>query len=281
MNAMDGMAITGRAMSQEVEESNSGIPSGLTELDKIIREFRKSELVVIASRPDVPKSAFALSVVSHIAISAGKSSAYFSREMSGECFLEHLLAIESRIEISRLRSGFLMIPEMSSFSMAAKRIFEAPVFIEVSPDLQVSELQKEVKSLRENQGIEIVLLDYLSLLQTGIKNETLPGGNIKIAASLKRLASELCIPVVVLTRLPLDGKATAPTLDDLRYSCPIEPYADVVILIHHGKTLGDNANGQCFEVELIVAKNTLSSLGTANVKYIARYSAYENLQSTY
>ena len=212
--------------------SYTGVPSGFADLDNLTSGFQNSEFVVIGARPSVGKTALALTMAAHVAVQQRKPVGFFTLEMSAVALMQRLLAAEARLDSNRIRSGLLRPSDFHKITDAAGRLYDAPLYIEDSPNLKLLDLRAQARRMKSNHSIEIVFIDYLTLITS--ENQELPRHEqiAEISRSLKALARELDVPVLALSQVRRETEGKLPTLADLRESGSIEQDADVVMFLH-------------------------------------------------
>lgn len=217
----------------------TGLPTGFSEFDKLTNGLQPSEMIVIAARPSMGKTAFAMNIVEHVALDAGKSVAVYSLEMSAEQLVLRMLCALARVDMQKIRQGFLNKADVSNMIAATNRIAESKLFIDDTPSLSVLEFQANARRLKARDGLDLIVIDYLQLMRSpsrrGQENRQVEVS--EISAGIKSLAKELKVPVVVLAQLNRNPDTRAgdtkgrPKLSDLRESGSIEQDADVVALL--------------------------------------------------
>jgi replicative DNA helicase len=249
----------------------SGIPSGFKELDDLTAGFQNSEFIVIGARPSVGKTAFALTVLSNVTIRQKIPAALFSLEMSGQAIMQRLLSMEARVEAQRFRTGLLRPSDHGRILEACSRIYEAPMFINDSPDLKLLDLKAQARKMKSSHGIRIIFIDYITLISS--ENKDLPRHEqiAEVSRSLKALARELDIPVVALSQVRRETEGKTPNLADLRESGSIEQDADVVIFIHT-----DDLKAGKREIHL--AKQRNGPVGDFQLAFLAEITKFEPLE---
>ena len=257
----------------------TGIASGLEDLDKLTSGFQASEFIIIGARPSIGKTAMALSMVQHIAVENKICCAFFSLEMSNMQIMMRLLAQESRISSERIRTGYLRREDFANLQQAAGRIYEAPLYIVDTPNMKLLDLRAMARRLRAQKQVEIIFIDYITLIQS--ENTLIPRHEqiAEISRSLKSLARELNVPVVVLSQLRRDAENKQPTLADLRESGSIEQDADVVMFIHRDRSEFKDAkqsHEEGCDTELILAKQRNGPTGSLNVVFLPACTKFEN-----
>lgn len=258
----------------------TGIPSGLHDLDAMTSGFQKSELIIIGARPSVGKTALALTMASFTAIKEKIPTAFFTLEMSDMALMQRLISAEARIESERIRTGLLRPSDLHSLTEAAGRIYDAPLYIVDMPNMKLLDLRAQARRLRAQQRVEIIFIDYLTLITS--ENYHLPRHEqiAEISRSLKSLARELDIPVVALSQVRRDAEGKRPTLSDIRESGSIEQDADVVMFLHRDRELdkkNDSERSKAVTTELIIAKQRNGPVGTVEIVFLPSYTKFENL----
>ena len=251
----------------------TGIPSGFGDLDNLTSGFQNSEFVVIGARPSVGKTALALTMAAHIAVQQRKPVGFFTLEMSAVALMQRLLAAEARLDSNRIRSGLLRPSDFHKITDAAGRLYDAPLFIEDSPNLKLLDLRAQARRMKSNHSVEIVFIDYLTLISS--ENQDLPRHEqiAEISRSLKALARELDVPVLALSQVRRETEGKLPTLADLRESGSIEQDADVVMFLHRERGTDENLNER--ETDLIVAKQRNGPVGKINLTFFPEYTTFE------
>ena len=254
--------------------SYTGIPSGFPDLDNLTSGFQNSEFAVMGARPSVGKTALALTMAANIAVQQRKPVGFFTLEMSAVALMQRLLAAEARLDSNRIRSGMLRPSDFHKITDAAGRLYDAPLFIEDSPNLKLLDLRAQARRMKSNHSIEIVFIDYLTLISS--ENQDLPRHEqiAEISRSLKALARELDVPVLALSQVRRETEGKLPTLADLRESGSIEQDADVVMFLHRERGTDENLNER--ETDLIVAKQRNGPVGKLNLTFFPEYTTFES-----
>ncbi len=268
------------------EEGLTGIPTDFTELDRMTGGWQKSDLIVLAARPGMGKTALALTLARNAAMDFGKKVAVFSLEMSEEQLVSRLVSIESEVSATNIRRGDLTEQDWQTLHTVAEKMSNAPIHIDDTPALNPYELRAKCRRLKIRNGLDMVIVDYLQLM-SGSKDYR---GNREqeissISRSLKLLAKELNIPVIALSQLSRAvesrGGAKRPQLSDLRESGAIENDADLIAFIYrpeYYQILEDEAgNSLKGKAEVIIAKQRNGALGTVHLQFIARYAKFADL----
>ena len=240
----------------------SGIRTGFTELDALTSGLQKSDLVVLAARPSVGKTSFALNIAEHVAVREGKSVGVFSLEMSKEQLVLRLLSSVANIDSQRLRSGFLEEMDFARIAPAMNALSEAPIYIDDTPNISAMELRTKARRLQAESGLDLVVVDYLQLMQaTTVSRDANRVQEVsEISRGLKALARELSVPVIALSQLSRQAEmreSKEPRLSDLRESGAIEQDADLVIFLWREKEKQDDdaADGEVVNVRLAKHRN--------------------------
>jgi len=260
----------------------TGIPTGLRELDKMSSGFQNAELVILAARPSVGKTALALNLASHIAIKENIPVLFFSLEMHWESLIFRLLSSESRIDGNRIRSGYIKEDEWVGLTSAVSRLTEAPFYIDASPAMTIFELRAKARRMKKKYDIGVIFADYLQLIK-GPQVQTREQEVAAISRALKSIAMELNIPVVALSQLSRQparrGKDSKPILSDLRESGAIEQDADFVMFIHRPDQFEKSSDAPEEKAELIIAKQRNGPIGDVNLAFSRRYARFDNYKS--
>ena len=271
------------------DENISGVPSGFINLDNITSGWQKSDLVIIAARPGMGKTALALSMVRNISIEHNIGVGFFSLEMSSEQLVNRLISSESEINAGKLRKGNLADHEWVQLHSKIKGLSKAPIFIDDTPAISVFELRAKARRLVKKEGIKIIIIDYLQLMTSGGKSGNREQEISTISRSLKGISKELNIPVIALSQVnrSLEQRSgigsKRPMLSDLRESGAIEQDADIVTFIYRPEYYkiqewedGESCLGQA---ELIVAKHRNGRLGDVRLKFKPEYARFSNLNN--
>jgi replicative DNA helicase len=270
---------------REIEEYSRGgvhgIPTGFAQLDERTTGLQKGDLVIVAGRPSMGKTAFALSVALHAGTKVGKAVAIFSLEMSKAQIVQRMLCAEARVDMHRLRSGTLPSRDHPKLSLAAGPLYEAPIFIDDTPGISVLEIRAKARRLKAQNSLDIVFIDYLQLMSSPGKVESRQQEISQISRSLKGLAKELDVPVVALSQLSRAveqrGGDKRPMLSDLRESGAIEQDADVVMFVYRGEYYFPEDEELKGVAEIIIGKQRNGPVGEAKVAFKREYASFQNL----
>lgn len=257
----------------------SGIPSGFTQLDNMTSGFQNSEMIIIGARPSMGKTALALSMMQYIAIDHKIPCGFFSLEMSAEQIGQRLLSQVARISGTKLRSGLLKLDDFKKLQDAAGECYDAPLFIVDTPNMKLLDLRAMARRMRVNQKVKIIFIDYIGLITSEHEDAPVFEQQSAISKSLKSLARELEIPIVVLCQVARSAEHNEPSLAELRGSGSIEQDADMVIFIHGPRTKSaeeEDQNPGVLDRKLIVAKQRNGPVGDVNLLFISSCTKFEN-----
>jgi replicative DNA helicase len=273
----------------------TGVPSGFMDLDKMTLGFQPSDLVIVAARPSMGKTAFVLNIAQYAAIEGNVPTAIFSLEMSTQSLLLRMLASEGYVDAQRLRSGQLTAQDASNLAKAAALLGQAPIWIDDSPGLSVLEVRSRARRLKSQSDIKLIVVDYLQLLSGPPNSESRQQEVSAISRSLKALAKELDVPVLALSQLSRaseqrGGENRRPQLSDLRDSGAIEQDADVVLFIYrpemNERPYDDQGNARMVTgttdipldgyAEVIVAKQRNGPTGHIRLHFRKSHTRFEN-----
>jgi len=290
MDKLIDQAIQEIENSKKNEDGISGIASGFTDLDRITSGWQKSDLIVIAARPGMGKTAFVLSMARNAAVMFKHPVAMFSLEMSAIQLVNRLIASEAELPAEKLRKGNLAEYELQQMHSRINKLSEAPIFIDDTPALSVFELRAKCRRLVGQHGVKLIIIDYLQLMTVG--GEGRSSGNREqeistISRSLKSIAKELNVPVIALSQLSRSvetrGGDKRPVLSDLRESGAIEQDADIVSFIYRPEYYNlteDSAGNSLHGIgEIIIAKHRNGSLDSVRLRFIAQFAKFDNMDA--
>ena len=272
-------AIQNLEKMQSKKGSVVGIPSGIIDLDNVTAGFRKSDLIVIAGRPSMGKTALALSIARNAALESKVPTAIFSLEMSSDQLAQRLLSSEARIDGQKARTGRLQTARWKDVVIASGKLADAPLFIDDTPALSILDLRSRARRLKREENIGLLVVDYLQLMQGPRRSENRQQEISYITQSLKALAKELDIPVIALSQLSRAVESRTnkrPVLSDLRESGAIEQDADLVIFLYRPYVYDDKKVDQKGLAYLIVAKQRSGPTRTVKATFIDTYARFEN-----
>jgi replicative DNA helicase len=257
----------------------TGLPSGFTEVDQMLAGLQPADFIVIAGRPAMGKSSFTMSLAEHVALVEKIPVAIFSLEMSKEHLVQRMLCSHARINAHNVRSGMLSTSDWPKLTQAAGKLSEAPIFIDDTPGISILELRAKARRLKGRQGIGLIILDYLQLMEEPSRSENRQQEIALISRNLKALARELNIPVIAvsqLSRAPERRETFRPRLSDLRESGSIEQDADVVLLLFREEYYTPTEENKGI-TEVIIGKQRNGPTGTVKLAFIREYTRFENL----
>jgi replicative DNA helicase len=263
--------------SEETRGETVGITSGYTDLDKLTGGLQRSDLIILAARPSVGKTAFALSMAYNVAVKAASTVAVFSLEMSREQLVQRLIAMHTGIDTQRLRTGNIT-RHLSTIIEAMGRLSEAALYIDDTPALSIMEVRSRARRLRAQVGIDLLIVDYLQLMQARRSDNRVQEVS-EISRGLKALARELDVPVVALSQLSraVEGRVShVPMLSDLRESGSIEQDADIVMFIYR-EELYDKETDKKGIAEIHLAKHRNGPLGVVPLRFENNTTSFQNL----
>jgi len=261
------------------KEYITGVPSGFTEFDDITTGFQPSELIIIAGRPGMGKTAFCMNIAQNAAISKNTSVAIFSLEMSKSQLVQRMLCSEARVDAHNLRKGGLAESDWPTLSMAAGRLSSAPIFIDDSAGATSLEIKAKARRLKAQHNLGLIIIDYLQLMQNTSRSENRQQEISEISRSLKALARELNVPVIAasqLSRAVEQRNERRPLLSDLRESGAIEQDADLVVFIYREEYYKPKTEKKGI-AEIIISKQRNGPTGKVDLAFIKEYAKFESL----
>lgn len=261
------------------KELVTGIPTGFIELDRLTSGLQPSDLIIIAARPSMGKTSLALDIAQHASIEHGIPVGFFSLEMSKEQLSLRMLCARSRVEMHRIRSGFLVDSDWPKLTRAAGILTEAPFIIDDSPSLSVLELRAKARRLKSEMNLGLLIVDYLQLMKGSGNVDTREQEISEISRSLKSLAKELNIPVIALSQLSRKVEqrhGNRPQLADLRESGAIEQDADLIMFIYRDEVYNPDSPEKGI-AEIIIGKQRNGPTGTVKLAFLDKYTTFENL----
>ena len=263
------------------KELVTGVPSGFKELDRMTAGFQPSDLIIIAGRPSMGKTAFCLNVAQYAAVENKIPVAVFSLEMSKEQLVIRMLCSEAHVEGTRLRTGFLNESDWPKLTIAAGNLSEAPIYIDDSAALSVLELRAKARRLKSERGLGMLIIDYLQLMKGRARVESRQQEISEISRSLKALAKELNIPVIAVSQLSRkteERTGNRPQLSDLRESGAIEQDADLILFIYRDEVYNraeDNPNRG--KAEVIIGKQRNGPIGKIEMAFLDKFTTFKEL----
>ncbi|HOS60599.1 MAG TPA: replicative DNA helicase, partial [Syntrophorhabdaceae bacterium] len=267
----------------EKKQSVTGVPTGFVELDKMTSGLQNSDLIVVAGRPSMGKTALSMNIAQHVAtlrdgpIPVG----IFSMEMSKEQLVTRLLSSESEVDHSKLRTGTLTSEEWPRLAQAAGKLSEALIFIDDSPSMSVLELRARARRLKKEHGLGLIVVDYLQLMKGRTAGSDKREQEIaEISRFLKSLAKELNIPVIAisqLNRMVEQREDKRPRLADLRESGAIEQDADVIVFIYRDEVYNKDKDNNKGIAEIVIGKQRNGPTGTIELAFLDKIATFKNL----
>jgi len=258
----------------------TGIPSGYPDIDSSTTGFQDSEFIVIGARPSKGKTALAISMAVNMSLRKDVKVGFFSLEMDEMQIMQRILSGEAKVDNKKIRNGFISDIEGTKITVACGNIFnKMKMFICATPNMRLIDLRTEARKLKAKENVDIIFIDYISLITSD--NREIPRHEqvAEISRSLKQLARELKIPIVVLAQVKREVKDDRPTLSDLRESGSIEQDADLVLFIHplQKKDDDESAIGSGQEVDIIIAKNRNGPVGECKLLFFPQYTRFESM----
>ena len=257
-----------------------GVPTGFTELDELTHGLHPGQLIIVAARPAMGKSTFALDLARNAAIAQNKPTLFFSLEMGRAEIAMRMLSAESAIPLQSMRKGNIADSDWTKLAQVRGRINDAPLYIDDSPNMTLVEIRAKCRRLSQRVGLKMIVIDYLQLLTSGKKVESRQQEVSEFSRALKLLSKELGIPVVALSQLNRQAEQTKdkkPEISHLRESGSLEQDADVVILLHR-EAIGDTEHPRAGEADIILAKQRSGPTGTVVVAFQGHYSRFVNMK---
>ncbi len=267
---------------QQSKGAITGVPSGFPDLDEMTTGFHPGDLVVVAARPSMGKTSFVLNIAQHVGTHTSMTVGFFSLEMSKEQLFMRMLTSEARIDAHRFRSGYLNEKDYGNLSHALGTLAEARVFIDDTASIGILEMRAKTRRLKAEHGLDLVIIDYIQLMQGRGRFESRQAELASISRSLKGLAKELKIPIIALSQLsraPEGRTDHRPQLSDLRESGAIEQDADIVTFIYRPEVY-DKEDAKPEEqgiAEIIIGKQRNGPIGTVKLSFLHQYTRFENL----
>ncbi|MFA6142612.1 MAG: replicative DNA helicase [Candidatus Omnitrophota bacterium] len=261
------------------KENITGLATGFRDLDIKTAGLQPSDLIVVAGRPSMGKSALATCIVEHVGIIEKKPVAFFSLEMAKEQLVQRMLCAHAKVDAHKVRTGFLSQADWPRLVSAAGKLSDAPIYIDDSPGITVMELRAKARRLKAQFDIKMIVLDYLQLMQGPAKADSRQQEISEISRSLKALARELNVPLIAISQLSRAVEQRSdhrPQLSDLRESGAIEQDADLVMLLLREEYYNPTEENKGV-AELIIAKQRNGPVGSLNLAFVGEYMRFENL----
>lgn len=258
----------------------SGLPTGFTELDRRLSGLQPSTLVLIAARPAMGKTSFAINIAQNVAIAHKKPVLIFSLEMSKEELVNRIISSEARIESEKIRSGEITTDDLNKFLDVLEPLSQAPIFIDDTASITITELRAKAKRIKLEHDLGLVVIDYLQLMN-GRKSESRQVEIAEISRSLKILAKELQVPVIAVSQLSRSAESRAdnkPMLSDLRESGAIEQDADIVMFLYREEYYKPETTEKHNIGECIIAKHRAGETGSFEMTWLGKYTSFYDLE---
>jgi replicative DNA helicase len=257
----------------------TGVTSGLLDLDARTSGFQASDLIILAARPSMGKTAFSLSVAQQAALKANAKILFFSLEMSKEQLGMRLLSMESRVDSQKLKTGQLEREEWDRITMALDTLGKGDITIDATPGIRLMEIKNKCRRLKAERGLDLIILDYLQLMEHDGRADSRQQEITAMSRGLKQLAREMNCPILVLSQLsraPEQRSEHRPILSDLRESGAIEQDADLVLFLYRDEVYNPETTEKPGICEVIIAKNRNGPIGTVDVVWQANYTRFAN-----
>ena len=268
---------------QEHKGLVTGVPTSFVDLDDMTSGFQPSDLIIVAARPSMGKTAFVLNIAQHLGVKTGMTVGFFSLEMSKEQLFMRMLTSEAGVDSHKFRGGFLAERDYGELSAALGRLSEAKVFIDDSASIGVLEMRAKARRLKSEHGLHLLVVDYLQLMQGRGRFDNRTQELASISRSLKGLAKELNVPVVALSQLsraPESRSDRRPMLSDLRESGALEQDADLVMFIYREEQYDPSPENENL-AEIIVGKQRNGPTGVVKLAFLKQCTKFANLTSAY
>ena len=257
----------------------TGVPSGFKELDRLTSGFQPSDLIIVAGRPSMGKTALCLNIAQYAAIEAKIPVAIFSLEMSKEQLVIRMLCSEAQVEGTRLRTGYLSESDWPKLTMAAGTLSDAPIFIDDTAALSILELRAKARRLKSDHGLGMIIVDYLQLMKGRTRVESRQQEISEISRSLKALSKELNVPVIAVSQLSRkteERTGNRPQLSDLRESGAIEQDADVILFLFREEIYNRSEENKG-KAEVIIGKQRNGPIGKVDLAFLDKFTTFKDL----
>jgi replicative DNA helicase len=258
----------------------TGIPSGFVDLDRMTSGFQRSDLIIVAARPSVGKTAFALNIAQNVGVRAKETVAIFSLEMSAPQLVQRIICAEANVDAGRLRTGHLENEDWEKLTMAIGTLSDAQIYIDDTPGVTVADIRAKCRRLKRERGLGLVVIDYLQLIHgRGRPGENRQQEVSEISRTLKQIARELNVPVIALSQLSRgveQRQDKRPMLSDLRESGSIEQDADIVAFLYRDDYY-DKESEKKNIIEIIIAKQRNGPVGTVELVFLKNFNKFVNL----
>ncbi|KEZ48889.1 MULTISPECIES: replicative DNA helicase [Metabacillus] len=259
----------------------TGIATGFTELDRMTAGFQRNDLIIVAARPSVGKTAFALNIAQNVATKTDENVAIFSLEMGADQLVMRMLCAEGNINAQALRTGNLTPEDWGKLTMAMGSLSDSGIYIDDTPGIRVSDIRAKCRRLKQESGLGMILIDYLQLIQGSGRNKDNRQQEVsEISRTLKSLARELKVPVIALSQLSRgveQRQDKRPMMSDIRESGSIEQDADIVAFLYRDDYYDKESENKNI-IEIIIAKQRNGPVGTVSLAFVKEYNKFVNLE---
>ncbi|MHA6484496.1 replicative DNA helicase [Paenibacillus sp. strain BS8-2] len=273
-----------RFNAKDINRGVTGIPSGFDDLDRMTAGFQRNDLIIVAARPSVGKTAFALNIAQNVGVRAKETVAIFSLEMSAAQLVQRMICAEGQIDGSRMRTGRFENDDWDRMTMAIGSLADAVIQIDDTPGITVNEIRAKCRRLKKERGLGMILIDYLQLIQGGGRRGANRQEEVsQISRTLKQIARELEVPVIALSQLSRgveQRQDKRPMMSDLRESGAIEQDADIVAFLYRDDYY-DKESEKKNIIEIIISKQRNGPVGTVELVFLKNFNKFVNLERTY
>ncbi|MCP3026988.1 replicative DNA helicase [Halobacillus sp. A5] len=264
--------------------NTTGIPTGYRDLDHITSGFQRNDLIIIAARPSMGKTAFALNIAQNVAVNSDENVAIFSLEMGADQLVSRMLCAEGNIDAQRLRTGQMESEDWNKLTMAMGSLSNAGIYIDDTPGIRVNEIRSKCRRLKQEHGLGMILIDYLQLIQGSANSKENRQQEVsEISRSLKGLARELNVPLIALSQLSRGVESRQdkrPMMSDLRESGSIEQDADIVGFLYRDDYYDQESENQNI-IEIIISKQRNGPVGNVELAFVKEYNKFVDLDHRY
>lgn len=270
--------------NRDNDKGITGIPSGFTDLDRLTAGFQRQDLIIVAARPSVGKTAFALNIAQNVGIRSREAVAVFSLEMSAAQLVQRMVSAEGNVDASRMRTGYFEPEDWEKMSMAIGQLSDADIHIDDTPGITVMEIRAKCRRLKKEKGLGLILIDYLQLINSIQRNGVNRQQEVsEISRTLKQLARELDVPVIALSQLSRgveQRQDKRPMMSDLRESGSIEQDADIVAFLYRDDYY-DKESEKKNIIEISIAKHRNGPVGTVELAFLKNFNKFVNLDRSH
>lgn len=263
--------------------STTGVRSGFHDLDKMTSGFQRSDLIIVAARPSVGKTAFALNIAQNVGVREKETVAIFSLEMGAAQLVQRMICAEANVDAGRMRTGFLEPDDWEKLTMAIGSLSEANIYIDDSPSVTVADIRAKCRRLKKERGLGMILIDYLQLIHGRGKGDNRQQEVSEISRTLKQIARELDVPVIALSQLSRgveQRQDKRPMMSDLRESGSIEQDADIVAFLYRDDYY-DKESEKKNIIEIIIAKQRNGPVGTVELAFLKSFNKFVSLDRSH